>query len=58
MRLVPEDRVCHSLAIHGGNALAATIAAPLGGSVRQPNGWRWAFFSAGSLGGRRPRGSS
>ena len=46
MRLVPEDRVPHALAIlNGGNALAATIAAPLGSYVGSLIGWRWAFFS-------------
>jgi predicted MFS family arabinose efflux permease len=46
MRLVPEERVPHALAIlNGGNALAATIAAPLGSYVGSLIGWRWAFFS-------------
>ncbi len=46
MRLVPEDRVPRALAIlNGGNALAATIAAPLGSYVGSLIGWRWAFFS-------------
>jgi predicted MFS family arabinose efflux permease len=46
MRLVPEHRVPHALAIlNGGNALAATIAAPLGSYVGSLIGWRGAFFS-------------
>lgn len=45
MRLVPEDRVPQALAIlNGGNALAATIAAPLGSFVGGFIGWRGAFF--------------
>jgi predicted MFS family arabinose efflux permease len=45
MRLVPDDRVPHALAIlNGGNALAATIAAPLGSFVGSLIGWRGAFF--------------
>lgn len=46
MRLVPADRVPRALAIlNGGNALAATIAAPLGSYVGSLIGWRGAFFS-------------
>ncbi len=46
MRLVPDDRVPHALALlNGGNALAATIAAPLGSYVGGLIGWRGAFFS-------------
>ena len=46
MRLVPADRVPHALALlNGGNALAATIAAPLGSYVGSLIGWRGAFFS-------------
>lgn len=45
MRLVPEDQVPRALAIlNGGNALAATIAAPLGSFLGQFVGWRGAFF--------------
>jgi predicted MFS family arabinose efflux permease len=46
MRIVPADRVPHALALlNGGNALAATIAAPLGSYVGSLIGWRGAFFS-------------
>jgi predicted MFS family arabinose efflux permease len=46
MRLVPDGRVPHALAIlNGGNALAATVAAPLGSFVGGFIGWRGAFFS-------------
>jgi DHA1 family purine ribonucleoside efflux pump-like MFS transporter len=45
MRLVPQDSVAKALAaINGGNALAATIAAPLGSFLGQYVGWRGAFF--------------
>lgn len=45
MRLVPEEAVPRALALlNGGNALATTIAAPLGSSVGQFIGWRGAFF--------------
>ena len=45
MRLVPEDQVPRALAIlNGGNALATTIAAPLGSFLGQFVGWRGAFF--------------
>jgi predicted MFS family arabinose efflux permease len=45
MRLVPDGRVPHALAIvNGGNALAATVAAPLGSFVGGIIGWRAAFF--------------
>ncbi|MGH9158950.1 MAG: MFS transporter [Vicinamibacteraceae bacterium] len=45
MRLVPDERVPHALAIlNGGNALAATIAAPLGSFVGGIIGWRGTFF--------------
>jgi predicted MFS family arabinose efflux permease len=45
MRLVSDDRVPQALAIlNGGNALAATIAAPLGSFVGSFIGWRGAFF--------------
>jgi predicted MFS family arabinose efflux permease len=46
MRLVPESQVPRALAIfNGGNALATTIAAPLGSFLSQSIGWRGAFFS-------------
>ena len=45
MRLVPEDQVPRALALlNGGNALATTIAAPLGSFLGQFIGWRGAFF--------------
>ena len=45
MRLVPPHSVAKGLAaINGGNALAATIAAPLGSFLGQYVGWRGAFF--------------
>ena len=45
MRLVPEEAVQRALALlNGGNALATTIAAPLGSYVGQFIGWRGAFF--------------
>lgn len=45
MRLVPEDAVPRALALlNGGNALATTIAAPLGSYLGQYIGWRGAFF--------------
>lgn len=45
MRLVPEASVPKALAIlNSGNALAATIAAPLGSYVGGIIGWRGAFF--------------
>ena len=45
MRLVPEAQVPRGLAIlNGGNALATTIAAPLGSFLGQYIGWRGAFF--------------
>src|SRR3954451_24957345 len=46
MRLVPESQVPRALSIlNGGNALATTIAAPLGSFVGKYIGWRGAFFS-------------
>ena len=46
MRLVPEDQVPRALGIlNGGNALAMTVAAPLGSFLGQYIGWRGAFFS-------------
>jgi predicted MFS family arabinose efflux permease len=45
MRLVPASSVPRALAIlNGGNALAATIAAPLGSFLGAFIGWRGAFF--------------
>jgi predicted MFS family arabinose efflux permease len=45
MRLVSEDQVPNALALlNGGNALATTIAAPLGSFLGQYIGWRGAFF--------------
>jgi predicted MFS family arabinose efflux permease len=46
MRLVPESQVPRTLGLlNGGNALAATIAAPLGSFLGQYIGWRGAFFA-------------
>jgi predicted MFS family arabinose efflux permease len=46
MRLVPESQVPRALGLlNGGNALAATIAAPLGSFLGQYIGWRGAFFA-------------
>src|SRR3954451_21971289 len=45
MRLVPKKDVPRALALpNGGNALATTIAAPLGSFLGQYIGWRGAFF--------------
>jgi predicted MFS family arabinose efflux permease len=45
MRLVRRDDVPRALAIlNGGNALAATVAAPLGSFLGAYIGWRGAFF--------------
>jgi predicted MFS family arabinose efflux permease len=45
MRLVPRSDVPRALAIlNGGNALAATVAAPLGSFLGAHIGWRGAFF--------------
>jgi predicted MFS family arabinose efflux permease len=45
MRLVPRDQVPKALAIlNGGNALAATVAAPVGSFLGAYVGWRGAFF--------------
>jgi predicted MFS family arabinose efflux permease len=45
MRLVSEEAVPRALALlNGGNALATTIAAPLGSFFGQYIGWRGAFF--------------
>ncbi|MBN8227543.1 MFS transporter [Corallococcus macrosporus] len=46
MRLVPESSVPRALGLlNGGNALATTIAAPLGSFLGQYIGWRGAFFA-------------
>lgn len=45
MRLVPEDAVPKGLAmINAGNAIAATVSAPLGSLLGDHVGWRGAFF--------------
>jgi len=45
MRLVPEDAVPKGLALlNAGNAIAATVAAPLGSLLGDLVGWRGAFF--------------
>lgn len=45
IRLVPTARLSRALAVlNGGNALATTIAAPLGSFLGQYIGWRGAFF--------------
>ncbi|WP_455275025.1 MFS transporter [Rhizobium herbae] len=46
MRLVPEDSVPKGLAmLNAGNAIAATIAAPIGSLLGSYIGWRGAFFA-------------
>jgi predicted MFS family arabinose efflux permease len=46
MRLVPEADVPRALGVlNGGNALATTVAAPVGSVLGQYVGWRGAFFS-------------
>jgi predicted MFS family arabinose efflux permease len=46
MRLVPEQDVPRAMGLlNGGNALATTIAAPLGSFLGQYVGWRGAFFA-------------
>lgn len=51
MRLVPEDQVAKALGVlNGGNALATTIAAPVGSFLGQYIGWRGAFFCVVPLG--------
>lgn len=45
MRLVPPDTVPRALAVtNAGNALAATLAAPIGSFLGSLIGWRGAFF--------------
>jgi predicted MFS family arabinose efflux permease len=51
MRLVSEDRIPKGLAmLNAGNAIAATIAAPLGSFLGAYVGWRGAFFLVVPLG--------
>jgi predicted MFS family arabinose efflux permease len=46
MRLVPEADVPRAMGmLNGGNALATTVAAPVGSFLGQYVGWRGAFFS-------------
>ena len=46
MRLVPAEDVPRALGVlNGGNALATTIAAPVGSFLGQYIGWRGAFFA-------------
>src|SRR5215213_1415475 len=46
MRLVPEREVPRAMGmLNGGNALATTVAAPLGSFLGQYVGWRGAFFA-------------
>ncbi|MDB5725528.1 MAG: transporter [Novosphingobium sp.] len=46
IRLVPDKDVSRALAVlNGGNALATTLAAPLGSFFGQYIGWRGAFFA-------------
>ncbi|MCA0279182.1 MAG: MFS transporter [Proteobacteria bacterium] len=51
MRLVSHGEVPKGLAIlNAGNAIAATVAAPLGSFLGAYVGWRWAFFLVVPLG--------
>ena len=46
MRLLPEQDVSRAMGLlNGGNALATTVAAPLGSFLGQYVGWRGAFFA-------------
>ena len=46
MRLLPAEALPKGLAIlNGGNALAATVAAPVGSFLGESIGWRGAFFT-------------
>jgi predicted MFS family arabinose efflux permease len=46
MRLVPKEDVPRAMGVlNGGNALATTVAAPLGSFLGQYIGWRGAFFA-------------
>jgi predicted MFS family arabinose efflux permease len=50
MRLVPERDVPRAMGLlNGGNALATTVAAPLGSFLGQYVGWRGAFFAVAPL---------
>src|SRR5215212_1273443 len=52
MRLVPEKDVSRAMGmLNGGNALATTVAAPLGSFLGQYIGWRGAFFAVVPLAG-------
>jgi predicted MFS family arabinose efflux permease len=52
MRLVPPTDVPRALALlNGGNALATTVAAPMGSYLGQYIGWRGAFFIVVPLAG-------
>ena len=56
MRLVPESQVPRALGLlNGGNALAVTIAAPLGSFLGQYIGWRGAFFAVVPLAAHHAR---
>lgn len=51
MRLVPESELSRALGLlNGGNALATTVAAPLGSFLGAYIGWRGAFFCVVPLG--------
>lgn len=51
MRLVPESELPRALGLlNGGNALATTVAAPLGSFLGAYVGWRGAFFCVVPLG--------
>jgi len=51
LRLVPQRDVPRALGVlNGGNALASTVAAPLGSFLGQYIGWRGAFFAVVPLG--------
>ncbi|GLS28363.1 Predicted arabinose efflux permease, MFS family [Mesorhizobium albiziae] len=51
MRLMPEEFVPKGLAmLNAGNAIAATVAAPLGSFLEAYLGWRGAFFAVVPLG--------
>lgn len=51
MRLVPESELPRALGLlNGGNALATTVAAPLGSFLGAYIGWRGAFFCVVPLG--------
>ncbi len=51
MRLVPKAELPRALGLlNGGNALATTVAAPLGSFLGAYIGWRGAFFCVVPLG--------